>query len=587
MTPRTFKLEVTSTGAPGSYRIAAASDRQGEDEAVVSFDPAAEGFETVSDLLKRPVSLQDLQTLGSRLCDVLFAGSLRSLFYAALGEVQGNEELILRLCLRIDPPELTVLPWEILYLAERDRFLAASPRITLSRSLLIPQPIRSLLLPKEIRLLLLVPATSGLDTDSEVQELQRWLEPVARVEIVRPATRQRIREALRTADVHLVHYAGHGSFQDEEATIFLDGTNGLPDPVPGVAFAELFRDRTSLRLVVLSSCEGASRSSARALAGTVPQLLQREIPAVIAMQSAIKNSAAEAFTATFYAELIEGRQSGNVEVALSRARGALLQDRLYSTSLVSPLFASPVLYLRSEGGELWQREAVFQRTVEVLDPPAEAPAAKDRPGTEQKPTEEVKWIEKPFKLEMIKVQEGPVAWSCGLRSAAAGSVVSEFFISKSLITNSQFDTYLEATRATKFIFWPRRLTTATNLGTEPAKVAWYEAVAFSRWVRQVTALPVRLPTEAEWVNMASGQDKIHLALNLYEWCADGFSEEGADPARDPVVMKAYETITHYRRENTKTEYHRVCRSASGRSRANTEGGLAFRLAFSQLFLDWL
>jgi hypothetical protein len=87
--------------------------------------------------------------------------------------------------------------------------------------------------------------------------------------------------------------------------------------------------------------------------------------------------------------------------------------------------------------------------------------------------------------------------------------------------------------------------------------------------------------------MASGQGKIHLGLNLYEWCADGFSEEGAAPARDPVVMKADETITHYLRESTKTEYYRVCRSASGRSRANTEGRLAFRLAFSRLFLDWL
>jgi hypothetical protein len=359
MRPRTFELSVTAAGTPGSYRVAATSDSQGDGVATVSFDPAAAGLDTVSELLKRPVSLQDLQVLGSRLFDVLFSGTLRNLFYTALGEVLGQEELVLRLILRIDPPELSVLPWETLYLAERDRFLAASPKITLSRYLSIPQPIRSILLPREFRVLLLVPSSSGLDTGGEIRELRRCLDPIARVEIVKPATRQGIRQALRAAAVHLVHFAGHGSFLDEEAVLFLDGANGLPDPTPGAAFAELFRDRPSIRLVVLNSCEGASRSSVQALAGAVPQLLQREIPAVIAMQSAILNSAAEAFTATFYAELIEGQQPGNVEIALSRARGALLQDRFHDSSLVSPLFASPVLYLRSEGGELWQRSATL------------------------------------------------------------------------------------------------------------------------------------------------------------------------------------------------------------------------------------
>lgn len=369
------------------------------------FDPAA-SLETVSGLLERPVSLEDLQSLGGRLCDLLLTGRVRILFDAALGEVLAQEDLTLRLVLRIDPPELSVLPWEILYLAERNRFLSASSKVTLSRTLSLLQPIRSIAVPEEFRALLLVPETSGLATNGEIQELQRQLERVARVEILRPATRKRVRDALRKADVHLVHYAGHGSFQDGQATIYLDSEKGQPDPVPGEAFAELFRDRPSLRLVVLNSCEGASRSSKEALAGAAPQLLQREIPAVIAMQSEVNNSAAEAFTVDFYSELINGQCSGNVEAALSRARGALLQDRFYDPSLVIPAFASPVLYLRAENGELWQGKREDRRSQIEVPGPAHPPIPQAAPFSTNAPMAPEIFVGRTADLDRLKERLG-------------------------------------------------------------------------------------------------------------------------------------------------------------------------------------
>jgi len=55
------------------------------------------------------------------------------------------------------------------------------------------------------------------------------------------------------------------------------------------------------------------------------------------------------FAAEFYAELCNARDGGQVEVAISRARKALLQERP-----ASAVFGNPVLYLRAEDGRLWE-----------------------------------------------------------------------------------------------------------------------------------------------------------------------------------------------------------------------------------------
>lgn len=82
-----------------------------------------------------------------------------------------------------------------------------------------------------------------------------------------------------------------------------------------------------------------------------PQLVLRGVPTVIAMQDTIRDNDAILFATEFYSDLCHERQGGLVEVAVSRARKALLQ----SGSQING-FGLPVLYLRAQDDRLWDAE---------------------------------------------------------------------------------------------------------------------------------------------------------------------------------------------------------------------------------------
>lgn len=350
---RFFELRVSPRETPGSYVLFAVSSHHGDGEAISTFAPAAPPVETLSSLLNRPRTLEELHTLGTTLFENIFAGDVGRIFRNALNEVLSVDGLILRIVLRIEPPELAVLPWEVLVEPENRFFLAAAPKTSLCRTLTLGGAVRSMELPPKPRALLVVP-DSGLDASLERSETEKLLGQVMEVETISgKVTRARLRAALHEKEYHLVHFSGHGLFRAGESLIFLDHESEGPDRVPASAFADFFLHYPSIRLILLNSCQGAVQSYS-ALAGMVPELLQRGVPAVIAMQSSIKNSEAIQLASSFYLTLVRGPESGNVDIALARARGALLQDRI-RFQLTSPIFASPVLYLRSQESQLWSR----------------------------------------------------------------------------------------------------------------------------------------------------------------------------------------------------------------------------------------
>jgi len=195
------------------------------------------------------------------------------------------------------------------------------------------------------------------------------------------ATTAAIRAALRKKDYHIFHYAGHGAFkpvaspsrvvipeesflnaphtpaqQDpsgmtDEAFLYLDHETKFTEEISAEQFAHFFADYVFMRLVVLNACHGATRSAQQALAGLAPQLVFHDVPAVIAMQDTIANDDAILFATEFYEEFCHPRDGGQIEVAISRARKALLQERP-----ASAVFGNPVLYLRAEDGRLWETE---------------------------------------------------------------------------------------------------------------------------------------------------------------------------------------------------------------------------------------
>lgn len=376
----TFDLTITATGTPYEYLLAAQSP-QGEPSGrtKIAFD-AAPLADWLKQLAEQTLSPQDLQALGTALYECLFVGEINLVFQRALGETLGRDDLGLRLRLRLNPPELAALPWEYLYSPERRLFLAASVETPLSRYLNLPEPVRRLAVPEKINLLVVMTQNSGLDTTAERQALEKvatQLRDRLTVDFLEgEATSAAIRTALRQKDYHILHYAGHGAFNvaqaskpayasiadkrfalqlssrmTDEAFLYLDHEEKLTEPITAEQFAHFFTDYAFTRLVFLNACQGATRSSHQALAGVAPQLVLRGVPAVVAMQEKIDNDDAILFATEFYAELCRERDGGQVEVAISRARKALLQEKPNSA-----VFGNPVLYLRAEDGLLWEAQ---------------------------------------------------------------------------------------------------------------------------------------------------------------------------------------------------------------------------------------
>jgi len=301
---------------------------------------------------EQSISEKGLKSLGTALYQCLFVGKINMLFNRSLGETLARADLGLRLRLNIEVPELDILPWELLYSPDQSLFLTASLETPLCRYLSLPTPIRELTCPGQFRILAVIPKTSGLNTAPEkkvLREVERKLGSKIKVDFLRGlATPQAIRDALRDCDYHILHYAGHGLFQHDQAFLILDYDKRSSERVTGDQFAHYFLDYHSIRLVVLNACHGATRSAHQALVGIAPLLVKQGVPAVIAMQDTIRDPDAILFMTEFYSELCHERQGGQVEVAVSRARKALLQ----SGSQING-FALPVLFLRVQDARLW------------------------------------------------------------------------------------------------------------------------------------------------------------------------------------------------------------------------------------------
>ncbi len=361
-----FEILISPSGTAHQYAIQAQSRPQGEAKARTTIQADVPPLpELLPQLENRVVPRAKLQELGTRLYRWLFVGEVNLLFNRALGETLAQDELGLRVRLRMGAPELDVLPWEFLYSPERHLFLAASVETPLSRYISLTEPLKKLPCPEKINLLAVIPQNSGLDTTAERSALEKITDQLAgkiAVDVLEgEATSAAIRDALRKKAYHLFHYAGHGSFEHEKACLHLDHAEKGTELMDADLFAQFFLDYPSMRLVFLNACQGATRSAHQALVGAAPQLVLRGVPAVVAMQYPIFNDDAILLASEFYAELCSEREGGQVEVALSRARKALLQERPES-----PAFGNPVLYLRAEDGRLWE----VQKT-ELPKPPIE------------------------------------------------------------------------------------------------------------------------------------------------------------------------------------------------------------------------
>lgn len=309
----------------------------------------------------------DAERLGAALADALFINGLGAAYDAAR-QASSSADRGLRLTLALEAaPALLSLPWEFLY--RRPRFIASQRHTPLVRcldsgSLAAPPAIT-----KTVRILGVISSPhdlSPLDVDAERQHVETAVAKMVRagrVELdwLEPATPRCLREALRDNSYHILHYVGHSSFTDAaEGAIYLADDEGQSVEVDNTTLANLLSDQTSLRLVVLNSCEGARTTLSDPYAGVATTLIQLGVPAVVAMQFEISDKAAILFADELYTNLI-GRQDP-IDAAVGEARKAIYIeiDRIE--------WATPVLFLRDPEVQLFD----FKLPVAPLPPPPPA-----------------------------------------------------------------------------------------------------------------------------------------------------------------------------------------------------------------------
>ncbi|MFT3833037.1 MAG: CHAT domain-containing protein [Micropruina sp.] len=376
-----FDLEVEASGTPGSYQVSVLSSPRGEASGQMTFPFNPDALENVILKLGRTRSgvralgsptQQVAKQFGSTLYDALFAGEVGTCFRRSLDEADAQGKG-LRIRLRLNrAPQLADVPWEYLYPSSLRQFLVLSTKTPVVRYLEQPRAVPPLTVTPPLQVLVVVCSPTNLatlDVDAEVARIGHALAGLeqsgqVRVTVLPHASLADLRGTLRRLPVHVLHFIGHGGFDDHsgDGMLAFEDDHRLAHLVSGSALATIIHDQDKLRLVLLNACEGARQSPADPFGGVAQSLVAQGVPAVVAMQFEITDEAATVFSAEFYSAIADGYP---IDAALAEARVAVFSDDN------DVEWGTPVLYLRASDGRIF--DVANQGT------PSNAPHPSDQP----------------------------------------------------------------------------------------------------------------------------------------------------------------------------------------------------------------
>jgi len=334
---------------------ARADSDEGQRSATISLDIPEEVKLTV-DLIELDHTNADLlKKFGKLLYQIIFPATIDRHFNQTEAVARSKDSKV-RIRLTIEPDALAQLPWEFLYREERGYFLATNPDTVLSHYLDLPLPpgyVRQGEGPLHMLTIISNPK------DQPQLDVERW-DQIVRQALSKPlgegqltlqtvgqATFENIEAALLDHPPDIVQFVGHGVYQRDKGYLALVGENGNTCIVDDKQFAQIFagvQDR--LGLVCLATCESAKSDSPQSFLGIAPQIVQRGVPAVVAMRYPVRVSTAEIFLESFY-KAVAARKP--VDWAVQWARNAIS----IQVGLNNRDFATPVLFMRAKDGNIF------------------------------------------------------------------------------------------------------------------------------------------------------------------------------------------------------------------------------------------
>lgn len=301
-----------------------------------------------------------VQNFGQKLFDFALDGEVLAQWRACQRIAKSQKLEGVRLRLRILDPELACLPWEYLYDNSLRDFIALDPTLPLVRYLQHLHAAAPLKVNTPLRILGMVASPinlQSLNVDEEKQRVEQAvasLQAAGKLELVwLPGDGALdLQSALRKGPWHIFHFIGHGDFDPRRNEGYLALCNPISKQAEPLYTTHLVRllaaQSNHLRFVLLNACESARGNSTDIFSSTAEMLINRDIPAVLAMQYAITDRAGTLFAQQLYQSLADGLP---IDRGVAEARNALaLAD---SQNLE---WGVPVLHMRSPDGILFEVE---------------------------------------------------------------------------------------------------------------------------------------------------------------------------------------------------------------------------------------
>ena len=349
-TPGTWEVEVDSPAgtATGTMTLDAAGILNRRRELAASVLASAVTSRSTFSALERPV-----RDVGHSLFTALFAGHIYGRYTASLQQA-GSAGDPLRVVLRIRDPELAGIPWETLFDPESGEYLCQREPVV--RYVEAPQASVPLAAAGPLRILGMVAAPSDLPTLDTAEERRRLDDALGElgeqglVDMVwvESGNWGALQQQLMDGPWHVLHVIAHGGVSSQGGVLALENEQtGSSAHVSAQRFARLLHAcRPVPRLVVLNSCSSGESAADDLLSSTAAALVHSGISAAVAMQFAVTDPAALAFSRGFYQALAR-----NIAVDEAVRLGRIAID---GTSEQTLEWVTPVIYLRTEDTRLFQ-----------------------------------------------------------------------------------------------------------------------------------------------------------------------------------------------------------------------------------------
>lgn len=368
-----FDLHIDKNAATGEYTVKVLYSPAGEMPAPIPFRIPFSNTVLENRLLKLKLALrsaglirkaemtleeQEVRDFGEELFKAAFYDDVLALYRTSQQQVRAQASG-LRVRLRVAPPELAALPWEYLRDPNTGDFICLSANSPVVRYLELPHAAEPLRIALPLRILGVVARPADLprlDVEGETSRIEDALKPLLEsgwlhLEWLRPPTVAALQSAMGQGDWHVLHFIGHGGFdsqQGEGALAMVRSDSQNEHLIPATVLGRILDENRQLRLVFLNACKGARADERDIFSSTAATLVRHRIPAVLAMQYDITDSAAKLLAEVFYRALAEGQ---SVDAAITRARVAITAQ--WSQSLE---WGTPVLTMRSPDGVLFKVE---------------------------------------------------------------------------------------------------------------------------------------------------------------------------------------------------------------------------------------